>query len=233
MNLRIIKKGSDRTAAVQPFFFTEEHAERLPEPYILPEIGMPDEAYRFSEPSEPINAEPPPPVIDVEQLEKDAFERGHAEGLNEGMKAGEQAAAAQIEEMTRHYTDALAKLAVLKDTLRLQVEEEVVRLSVAVAKKIVHREISLDTAIIHTLVRVALERVSEKTAVTVRLNPSDYEYMISNHSDLSKTEGREISFESDAALMRGDCLIHSETGDIDARIADEFNEVESAFFEGS
>ena len=188
----------------------------------------------FSE--EAVEVEPPAPVIDVEQLEKAAFVSGYAEGreegLSEGLKAGEETAAARIEEMTARYADAFAEIAALKDTLRAQVEEEVVRLALTVAKKIVHREIQIDPTIIQTLVRVAMERVSGKTAVTVRLNPVDYRYMTDNHKDLSQTEGREIRFEADGSLTQGDCMIQTDAGDIDARIAEEFNEVESSFFEG-
>jgi len=66
----------------------------------------------------------------------------------------------------------------------------------------------------------------------VRLNPDDYKYMTGTYKDLSQTEGREVRFESDSSLTRGDCVIQTEAGDIDARIEEEFNEVESSFFEG-
>ena len=85
---------------------------------------------------------------------------------------------------------------------------------------------------IQTLVRVALERVAGKSTATVRLSPSDYEYMVRKREDLARTEGRDISFESDSAITQGSCVIHTETGDIDARIEEKFREVEGAFFEG-
>ena len=245
MSLRIIKKGSARTTVVHPFFFAEEHAENQPLPYILPEVAMAGVLSSVSEESSTIvESEPAAPTVDVEQLEKDAFERGCAEGreegfkagreegLEEGLKAGEETAAARIEEMTARYTDALVEVAALKDTLRAQVEEEVVHLALKIAKKVVHREIHVDHTIIHTLVRVALERISGKSAATVRLSQADYEYMMGKRDDLARTEGREIHFESDSALTQGSCVIQTETGDIDARIEEEFREVENAFFEG-
>jgi len=244
MSLRIIKRGVSKTTAIHPFFFTEGHTKGQPELYILPEaaqeVGIPEEEPELPE----VIEESAAPAIDVEQLEKDAFERGYAEGrdeglnegrnegMQEGLKVGETAAAAQIEEMSRYYTDSLAEVAALKDTLRDQVEEEVVRLALAVAKKVVHREIHIDPTIIHALVRVALERVSGKTAVTVRLCPTDYEYMTSKHGDMSRAEGREINFEPDTSITQGGCMIQTEIGDIDARIEEELREVEGAFFEG-
>ena len=235
MNLRIIKKESSRISTVHPFYFTEGYVENLPESYMLSEAAQVGELSDGPDLSK--TAEPPSmPVIDIEQLEKDAFDRGYAqgrqEGLGEGLKAGEESAAARIEEMALQYTDSLAEVMTLKDTLRTQVEEEVVRLALAVAKKIVRREIHADTTIIHTMVRVALERVSGKSSAEIRLNPLDYEYMTRRHGDLPRTEGRDIKFESDNTISQGGCLIQTETGDIDARIEEEFREIESAFFEG-
>jgi len=249
MSLRIIKKGSTRTTVVHPFFFAEEHLENQPMPYILPEAALSGVIPSLSaESSESIEVETSTPAIDVEQLEKDAFERGCAEGREEGLKegreeglkegreeglkVGEETAAARIEEMTTRYMDALAEVAALKDTLRAQVEEEVVHLALTIAKKIVHREIHVDHTIIHTLVRVALERISGKSTATVRLSQADYEYMMSKREYLARTEGREIHFEPDTTLSQGSCVIQTETGDIDARIDEEFREIESAFFEG-
>ena len=240
MNLRIIKKGVVKNLAVQPFFFTEENAESRPEPYVLPEIASTGNVFPSHESSEAAGDNPSSQVINIEQLKKDTFDRGYAEGreeglqegLKEGLKTGEETAAARIEEMTRLYTDALAEVATFKNTLRAQVEEEVVRLALAVAKKIVHREIHIDPTIIHTLVRVALERVSGKSTITIRLSPVDYEYMMHAHGNIAREEGREIHFESDGVVTQGSCLIQTENGDIDARIEEEFHEVESAFFEG-
>jgi len=252
MNLRIIKKGSERIATVYPFFFSEERAEKHPEPYMIPEVTPVDEHTGVLDPSDPAVVDSATLTVNIEQLEKDAFNRGYAEGreqgreegrdegreegreegLKEGLKTGEEYAAARIEEMTGRYTDTLAEIAVFKDTLRAEAEEEIVRLALAVAKKIVHREINADPTIIHTLVRVALERVSGKSAVVVRLSTPDYEYMTRKREDLSLITGREIHFESDSAISQGSCVIQTETGDVDARIEEEFNEIESAFFEG-
>ena len=253
MSLRIIKKGSARTTVVHPFFFAEEHSENHPVPYILPEATLSGELPYVQETlAEAVRSELTTQAIDVEQLEKDAFDRGYSEGREEGLKegreeglkeglkegreeglkAGEETAAVRIEEMNARYMDALSEVAALKDTLRAQVEEEIVHLALTIAKKIVHREIHADHTIIHTLVRVALERVSGKSAATVRLSQVDYEYMMRKHEDLARTEGREIHFESDSTLTQGSCVIQTEIGDIDARIEEEFREVESAFFEG-
>lgn len=120
----------------------------------------------------------------------------------------------------------------VRSALYAQVEREVVKLAVEVAKKIVHREIQADHEIIETLVRVALSHVAEKSAVTVHLSPVDYNYLLEHRAELAQSDGRDISLLADQSVERGGCLIQTECGDIDARIEEKFREVEHAFFEG-
>ena len=122
----------------------------------------------------------------------------------------------------------------IKAALYGQVEREVVKLAVEVAKKIVHREIQADPEVIQTLVKVALGHVSERSAVTVRVNPIDYNFLLDKHRGWAQEEGsgREVTLVADKSIERGGCLVQTECGDVDARIEEEFREVERAFFEG-
>ena len=106
-------------------------------------------------------------------------------------------------------------------------------MALEVAKKIIHREIRADEEIIQTLVKVALSHVAEKCPVTVRLCPSDYDFLLERRAALSQEEGRDIVLVADKSIERGGCLIQTACGDIDARIEEEFEEVERAFFEGT
>ena len=227
MALKIIKKGSLKTADIQPFFFTEDHASGVAKAPVWPE-AVPEDEFPSSPEQEMEKSVTTEPSVDIEQLEKEAFARGYAEG----QKELEEAARQQIDEMMARYASTFAELSGFKNTLRAQVEEEVVRLAVAVARKIVCREITLDATIIQTLVRVALERVSGKSRVIVHLSPVDYEYMLAKRDELAQIRGQEITFTPDNTITQGGCLIQTENGDIDARIEEEFHEVENVFFKG-
>ena len=231
MALKIIKRGSLKTADIQPFFFTEDNTSGVVKTPVWPEASPENEFPSASEQEMKTSSatEPSPESsIDIEQLEKEAFDRGYAEG----QKELEAVARQRIDETMACYANTFAEISGLKNTLRAQVEEEVVRLAVAVAKKIVCREISLDATIIHTLVRVALERVSGKSRIVVHLSPTDYEYMRAKREELEQLHGQEITFTPDHTITQGGCLIQTETGDIDARIEEEFHEVENVFFKG-
>jgi len=170
------------------------------------------------------------PIVDFAQVERNAFENGFHQGERAGMEMAEKKA----EAIMRRYGDSIRDLGQYKAALYSQVEREVVKLAVEVAKKIVHREIQADPEVIQTLVKVALDRVTERSAVTVRVNPIDYNFLLDKHRSWAQEEGagREVTLVVDKSVERGGCLVQTECGDVDARIEEEFREVERAFFEG-
>ena len=228
MALKIIKPNSERVSAVRQFRFSQELGEPAssPEPQ---DWSAPEMTSQSAPVHEPKPVAPLPPPVDLAQLEKTAYESGFIQGEKAGMEIAEQ----KMEAVMRRYSESLLELEKLRSFLYTQVEHEVVKLSVEVAKKIVHREVQVDKEIIQTLVRVALSHVAEKSAVTVHLNPVDYNYLIAQRAELSQSEGRDISLLADKSIERGGCLIQTECGDIDARIEEKFKEVEQMFFDGA
>ncbi len=227
MTLRIIKPGTAKSSSVHQFLFSENAHD--PGSFVE-QPGWPDfqaipviPATKDAEPTEPAK-----PAVDLEHLEKTAYENGFLQGEKAGMEIAKQ----KTEAVMRRYADSILELGKLRSSLHTQAEHEVVKLAVEVAKKIVHREIQVDKEIIQTLVRVALSHVAEKSAVTVHLSPADYNYLLEQRAELSQSEGRDISLLADKSIERGGCLIQTECGDIDARIEEKFKEVEHAFFEG-
>jgi flagellar assembly protein FliH len=225
---RIIKQGTARTAVVQPISFAENFDEMVlpsePNSWMEPPVPLPNApAQVFVEP------EPAPPSVDLASLEKTAYENG----FHQGEKAGMEIAERKVEAVMKRYAEAIFEVSRLRGALYSQVEQQVVKLALAVSKKIVHREIRVDPDIIQTLVRVALSHVSEKSNVIIHLNPIDYNYLTERRQELSQSEGRDISLMADKSIERGGCLIQTDCGDIDARIEEEFREVERIFFEGA
>jgi flagellar biosynthesis/type III secretory pathway protein FliH len=223
---RIIKQGTARASSVQQFLFSENSVD-LPLPNdqsLWPELP----SVPALPPAPPSLEVPLTPGVDLAQLEKTAYENGFLQGEKAGLEIAEK----KVEAVMRRYSDAIFEVSKLRSFLYAQVEREVVKLAVEVAKKIIHREINADPEIIQTLVRVALGHVAEKSAVTIHLNPADYSYLLGQRAELSQAEGRDIALLADKSIERGGCLIQTECGDIDARIEEKFREVEHAFFEG-
>jgi len=235
MPIKIIKPGSSQARHVQKLSLGTLVVEDLPKPEIeLPE-WMKHQQRTLQPPAPVISVQEPEvvhsaPVVDVAQIEKTAYESG----FRQGEKAGLAIAEKKIELGMRRYAEAVLAIGKVKAQLYSQVEREVVKLAVEVAKKIVHREIQADREVIQSLVKVALSHVAEKSAVTVHLHPADYSFILERRAELAQgaDEGRDIVLLADKAVDRGGCLVETECGDIDARIEEEFREIERSFFEG-
>jgi flagellar assembly protein FliH len=234
MTVRIIKEGSPLAEQVQRFPYESCPEDVEPASHDVPSwvqsSGPPSSASQQEEPQAQAAVETPPPAPDLAQIEKSAYETGFRQGEKAGMAIAEK----KIEASLRRYAEAVVEIGKLRKELYHQVEREVVKLAVEVAKKIVHREIQVDREIIQTLVKVALGHVAEKSAVTIHLHPVDYNYILEHRAELSSgaEDGREVVLLADKSIDRGGCLIQTECGDIDARIEEEFREVERGFFEG-
>jgi flagellar assembly protein FliH len=235
MAIRIIKPGSAQARHVQKLHLGTRTVEDMPRPQIEVPEWMKHQQ-RTLPPPAPVPSTPQPeaaspvPVVDVALIEKTAYESG----FRQGEKAGLAIAEKKIELSMRRYAEAVLAIGKVKAQLYTQVEHEVVKLAIEVAKKIVHREIQADREVIQSLVKVALSHVAEKSAVTVHLHPTDYSFILERRAELAQgaDEGRDIVLLADKAIDRGGCLVETECGDIDARIEEEFREVERSFFEG-
>jgi flagellar assembly protein FliH len=222
---KIIKQGSERASCVQRFSFLDQISElkRSMEDPIWPALSTATDPCKVAVAAQATSDSGMDPV----EIERAAYEKGYQQGEKAGLEVAEKKA----EAIMKRYAESLLEVEQLKRSLYAQSEQELVKLAIEVAKKIVHREIRADRDIIQTLVRVALSHIGEKSAVTVLLNPVDYAYLLEQRAELSQTEGRDISLLADKSIERGGCLIQTECGDIDARIEQKFQEVEHAFFE--
>jgi flagellar assembly protein FliH len=227
METKVIKQGTARSSNVRQFCFSESFAEdaQIVNPSSWQDLTPVPEV---TQKKAPVAPEFLKSADDLATVEKSAYENGFAQGEKAAMEIAER----KIEVVMRRYADSIIEIGKLRSALYTQVEREVVKLAVEVAKKIVHREIQADREIIETLVHVALSHVAEKSAVTVHLSPVDYNYLLEHRAEFSQSEGRDISLLADQSIERGGCLIKTECGDIDARIEEKFREVEHAFFEG-
>lgn len=125
--------------------------------------------------------------------------------------------------------NTLAEITDLRATITAQAEQDLVALSIEIAKKIIHREIAIDNEIVMTLARLALSRVHNRTAATIHLHPEDFAYVSSQRESLEA--GRVLELVEDRSISRGGCLVLTELGDFDARIEQQFEEVERVFLE--
>lgn len=129
-----------------------------------------------------------------------------------------------VDTINKDMSKSLEELAFLQQQIASHMEQEMLKLSIEIAKKVVHRELTTDREVILSLVRVALARLHNRTVASVRLNPTDYQYVIANSERISG--GKTIELAPDPTITRGGCIIETDFGSIDARIEQQFAEIE-------
>ena len=155
-------------------------------------------------------------------LEREAFTKGYAQGERAGLEAGGKRA----EAMLRRLAQTLEELSGLRDNMVRQTERELVQLSVAIARRILQREVSVDPELTSALAHIALERLGGATPATVRLHPDDYGIVTSGQQ--APLGGRQVEVRPDPAVARGGCLVESEFGFIDASVDAQVDEIARA-----
>jgi flagellar assembly protein FliH len=156
---------------------------------------------------------------DKETIEFAAREKG----LQFAQNSIDTEVSAQVNQMRTEFTETIEKIAGLQAEITAGAEIQLVELALEIAKKLVLREISIDREIALTLVKVSLKRLNSRATAKVLLNPDDFAFVGSHREKLDFHGSLEII--EDRSISVGGCLIQTETGDIDARIESQFDEI--------
>jgi flagellar assembly protein FliH len=152
-------------------------------------------------------------------LEREAFAKGYAQGERAGAEASGERGQATLHRLT----ETLNELTTVRAEMIRQTERQMVHLALAIARRILHREVSLDPDLLLAMARVALERLGESARVTVRLHPEDY--AAAGAARVADFAGSNVTIVSDARLSRGACRVESDMGLLDVGIDAQLQEV--------
>lgn len=159
----------------------------------------------------------------IAAVERDAFQKGFEAGKSSGLEMAEK----KIEAILDRFGESIEQLGAARGEVIHETRKDVLRLAVAIAQKLVKREIHMDQDILLTLVQVALNKINESAPVTVYLNFEDHAYIQKALEAKPQVFGeRELILKVKDGLKRGDCTFESPYGNIDARLSEQFNRVE-------
>lgn len=166
-------------------------------------------------------AEPEAPRPSFAELEREAFMKGYAQGE----RSGAEAAARRGEATLRRLAQTVEELAGLRTELVQKTERQVVELALAIAGRVLRREVSLDRELLVAMARIALERLGENVSATIRLNPDDYAFI---GAQAQVGESSLVRVVADPLVSTGGCLVQSDFGLIDVGIDAQLGEMASA-----
>ncbi|HWP98582.1 MAG TPA: FliH/SctL family protein [Syntrophomonadaceae bacterium] len=168
---------------------------------------------------------------EAETIREEARRSGYELGLRtaqEESEADRQMAMEQCQEMLQEARRS--KIKIMESSTA-----DIVRLAMAVAKKIVAAEIRSNPKIITNVIREAIGFLDQPGKIYVYVNPQEMEQVLSDISEdtLAQVGSREFSNElvADPRIEPGGCLIESDIGTVDARLETRVSKVENAIQE--
>ena len=155
--------------------------------------------------------------------EKLAYERGFKQGHKDSMAIEKQ----KIEELGKQLNTLFEGLDNLKPRIYFESEEELLKLSLLIAKKIIGEEVRTNNAVIGNIIRSAMDLVVDKRQMKIIINPDDIEEVKRILPDLSKlTKGGRFQVIEDKSKERGGCILETGFGKINATIEDQLETLE-------
>ncbi|HQU83718.1 MAG TPA: FliH/SctL family protein [Pyrinomonadaceae bacterium] len=163
----------------------------------------------------------------AEAYQADVQQAAMEKGLNEARQTFEKEVAerveAEVSAVRENLVQTIAQISSLEAEITSKIETELLEFSLEIAKKVVGREVTIDREVALTLVKISLAKLHSRTFAQIYLNPQDLAF-VDAHRDRLNFQGS-IELIADNSVTPGGCLIHTETGDIDARIESQFDEI--------
>lgn len=156
----------------------------------------------------------------AEQRVREAREAGRAEGESKARAEAQEEVRATIERLA----NAIAELDHYRGQLLRQTETDAVRLSIAIARRVLRRELTVDPAAIEGLVRAALERLQSQESCRVRMHP-DFVPALRDCVERTGMENR-VEIIPDAAQEPGAAVFETSRGSLNASIDSQLKEIE-------
>lgn len=164
---------------------------------------------------------------DWERQLEDAARKASQAAFVEGERAGFERARGEFAPVEQSYQRGIAEMAALRPRLRREAERQVVDLAIAVARRILRRQITVDPDAVAGLVRTALEHVSLREIVEIRVHPSQQRIVTEVLDRMGSPGGLRV--EGDAALESGALLIETHRGTMDCSVFTQLDEIERGF----
>jgi flagellar assembly protein FliH len=158
-------------------------------------------------------------MTDAEELDR-RLREAHQAGYREGEAAGRAQLAPVLEQLAR----SIESLVSLRPALRKEAEVDVVRLALAVARRILRRELTVDPEAVEGLVRAAFEKLQGQEICRVRLWP---EHEAAVRSCLHRLGAPPtIELVADRSRRPGDVVFETTRGVLDASTESQLEEIE-------
>jgi flagellar assembly protein FliH len=159
----------------------------------------------------------------VQLAEQESYERGLSEGIRKGRELQRNETLQTLQAMA----SIVKETAKLKKNILENEEQQIIQLSLAIAEKVIHLEVTTNREVIRGVLKEAIKNIGDRENMKIRVHPQDFHFMLEIKSDfLQGFDGiKNIVFEEDESIMRGGAIIETLCGEVDARLDQQYNEI--------
>lgn len=149
------------------------------------------------------------------------LEKVRLESIEQGKALGREIAQRELAPAIELLEQYAQMLVAERTDLAVRFEEQLVSLATQMAEKILHTELHIKPELLAGIVKNALRSIGEAKQVTVRVHPQDLELLRLKATEMATVlaSSATIDLRPDDSLKRGDCMIDSDVGSLDARLA--------------
>jgi flagellar assembly protein FliH len=158
-----------------------------------------------------------------EEIHEQQVQESYEKGFEEGKRQAERGLA----NVFKALRDAVEDLVSLKEHVLRASEEDLLKLAVMIARKVIHQEITIDRLILAKVVSAAVSNASDRDELVIRLNPEDHR-LVSAHKHLylnGCSDDRFVELRPDDVIAPGGCIVDTVMGEIDARTDSQVDEI--------
>ena len=157
--------------------------------------------------------------IEITQVKQNAFQ--------EGVRQGRSEVAAEAKSATDRVAQVVAELAGLKRKLRNDAELELIKLSLAIARRILHRELSTDPEAIQGIVHTALQKLQNREISRVRVYPAAADAVRNSLEQIGAAPAIQVI--PDSTLNSGGLVFETSFGELEASVETQLQEIQRGF----
>ena len=157
------------------------------------------------------------------QIDK-SFEKGFEDGKNETLNNLQEEFSQKISKNFELVNNIASKLDQKIVAYENEFEQLLLEFSIAIAEKIVRREIENKSPIVEVL-KDSIKKIQGANDLSIKLNPEDYRLIEEAKDAINMELFSKIKFEESENIENGGCLIQTEIGNIDARISTQLSEL--------
>jgi flagellar assembly protein FliH len=160
-------------------------------------------------------------------LTEDELDKRLRESYESGLQDGKSLAERGLLNVFASLRSATEGLHTLREKVIRESEDELVRLIMMVARKVILREVVQNRHILTDVVQAAIAGLSERDEIIIHLNPDDYANVIAKRDEYFRKENfsERLQFKADPAVHLGSCRVATEMGTIDASFDSQLDEI--------